>query len=723
MMSVAVVPAAVPEIITYQGRVNVGGQPFTGTGLFRFAIRAPSPLFPTVWTHDGSVGDANGMPASDLSLAVTQGIFTVRLGDTNLGMSPLPPGLLVNHARPVLRIWFDDGVNGRAQLTPDQPLTAAPYALVSGTVTAGGVTSASLANGAVTAGKISAGAIAGSNLLAGTITSNQIAGGTVHRMHLATGAIASAQLIRPYDSGFILDNQQPLGFSATVYDVPFNVTFTSPPAVSLLLQSPNNGFQARTIPRLLSRSTTNFTVELQATNRGGGTLVPLTGTNTPALLSPARIFGAPALAFSVGAICIATQTITCTTNTFTETYIARCCSSVPVFDGQGNFTGFTNDCYPPYPFPFPACPAGGAEYEEREVTEVDCQGTGQYVTNCTSGALFYSRAAGSSGNGWTTRTIVTTGSPLDPSLATISLLNGLAKPSIAFHSANDGRLRWVEADDSTGNSWNSSRIVAPSGRYPSLQEVNNRPAISFYDPVNTSLKYIRAQAIGQIMSWDTNDTVQVGSIDDVGRYSVLRVVSGRPAIAFYRATAGTGRLEFVRATDTDGATWGSAVVVATVGLVHQVLGMQNGGCVSMEIVNGRPAMAFANPNAAGISYVRANTSTGSSWPGATTLGSIGLGGGGQVHLSVGNGFPMVIFNEGQRLFFTIARDVNGDDWSSPVQLDSAPTASNPVPGGIYVANSRIKVTYGLKTAADQFRIQVIGNTSPQFTVNWTAIQP
>src|SRR5678816_1420459 len=30
--------AAVPEIVTYQGRVSSGGQPFTGTGQFKFAI-------------------------------------------------------------------------------------------------------------------------------------------------------------------------------------------------------------------------------------------------------------------------------------------------------------------------------------------------------------------------------------------------------------------------------------------------------------------------------------------------------------------------------------------------------------------------------------------------------------------------------------------------------------------------------------------------------------
>lgn len=38
VMGLGVLRAAVPEIVTYQGRVGSGGQPFTGTGQFKFAI-------------------------------------------------------------------------------------------------------------------------------------------------------------------------------------------------------------------------------------------------------------------------------------------------------------------------------------------------------------------------------------------------------------------------------------------------------------------------------------------------------------------------------------------------------------------------------------------------------------------------------------------------------------------------------------------------------------
>ncbi len=197
--------------VTYQGRVTVGGQPFTGTGQFKFALvdagtntsrqavayamypggvfntlfisdggagyvtppaitfnpinpggsggaatatvsggavtaitinnygtyngfvnldMTPPPFlaaYTTYWSHDGtSAGGA--APTGMLPLAVANGLFTVALGDTNL-MAALPAGVMTN-ANVRLRMWFNNGTNGFAQLTPDQPLTAAPYALV-----------------------------------------------------------------------------------------------------------------------------------------------------------------------------------------------------------------------------------------------------------------------------------------------------------------------------------------------------------------------------------------------------------------------------------------------------------------------------------------------------------------------------------------------------------------------------------------------------------------
>jgi microcystin-dependent protein len=45
-------------------------------------------------------------------------------------MTPIEPAVF-NNANVVLRIWFDDGVNGEQQLKPDQPLVSAPYTMES----------------------------------------------------------------------------------------------------------------------------------------------------------------------------------------------------------------------------------------------------------------------------------------------------------------------------------------------------------------------------------------------------------------------------------------------------------------------------------------------------------------------------------------------------------------------------------------------------------------
>ncbi len=204
----------VPNVITYQGRVNVGGQPFTGNGQFKFAlvsagtntsqqayasvdhpggmlgtamvyvggsgyttapaisfnaplggsggtatatvaggavtgitinnpgsgyvglvdvVIAPPPVvtggFVSYWSHDGT-GANGGQPTSAVTLPVANGLFVVGLGDTNAANITALPANVATNDSVRLRLWFNDGTNGFAQLTPDQPLTAAPYALL-----------------------------------------------------------------------------------------------------------------------------------------------------------------------------------------------------------------------------------------------------------------------------------------------------------------------------------------------------------------------------------------------------------------------------------------------------------------------------------------------------------------------------------------------------------------------------------------------------------------
>ncbi|MFH0795002.1 MAG: hypothetical protein V2A74_13325, partial [bacterium] len=121
--------AIVPLEINHQGVVSVNGTPFTGTGEFRFALINSRPGFS--WTNDGSGldgGTTPTLPTAPVSLPVSNGFYSVRLGDKSLPNMVEIPSDVFTTGTVKLRVWFDDGVNGNQQLSPDYPLASAPYA-------------------------------------------------------------------------------------------------------------------------------------------------------------------------------------------------------------------------------------------------------------------------------------------------------------------------------------------------------------------------------------------------------------------------------------------------------------------------------------------------------------------------------------------------------------------------------------------------------------------
>ncbi|MBL9134517.1 MAG: hypothetical protein JNK85_01550 [Verrucomicrobiales bacterium] len=162
--------AQVPHRVTLQGAVHVNSQPFSGIGQFKFALVDPTGTV-TFWSHDGS--SHRGLePVSAIALPVSEGAYTVVLGDTQLpNMSELPPTVFANsnvHAR----VWFSDGVQPFQHLPPDEALIPSAYAMMSAQVAAGAVGSTQLAEGAVTASKLAPGAVTPSALADGAVLSN-----------------------------------------------------------------------------------------------------------------------------------------------------------------------------------------------------------------------------------------------------------------------------------------------------------------------------------------------------------------------------------------------------------------------------------------------------------------------------------------------------------------------------------------------------------------------
>jgi hypothetical protein len=116
-----------PTVVSYQGLIKEGGAPYTGTGYFKFAVvnAAGSTSF---WSNDAT-SSGGDEPSAGVQLSVSQGLFNVLLGDTGLAnMTSLPASVFGDVDR-YLRVWFSTDGSSYTQLSPDQRIAAAPYAM------------------------------------------------------------------------------------------------------------------------------------------------------------------------------------------------------------------------------------------------------------------------------------------------------------------------------------------------------------------------------------------------------------------------------------------------------------------------------------------------------------------------------------------------------------------------------------------------------------------
>ena len=122
-------PGGSPAMVAYQGEVQVGGTPYSGSGYFKFAV-VNAAGSATYWSNDGS-STGGGEPTAAVGLAVSDGLFSVLLGDTTLsGMTQALTADVFSQPDRYLRVWFSTSVGGPfSQLAPDTRIAAVPYAL------------------------------------------------------------------------------------------------------------------------------------------------------------------------------------------------------------------------------------------------------------------------------------------------------------------------------------------------------------------------------------------------------------------------------------------------------------------------------------------------------------------------------------------------------------------------------------------------------------------
>ncbi len=139
--------------------IDSPGSGYNGAATVSFEA-PPAPIesieYVTYWSNDGTSNDGSE-PSAAVSLPVKKGLYSVLLGDANLPNMTIVPATIFANPDVRLRVWFDDGVKGVQQLTPDQRIAAVGYAVMAGTVADGAITSAKLAPNAVSESLASSG--------------------------------------------------------------------------------------------------------------------------------------------------------------------------------------------------------------------------------------------------------------------------------------------------------------------------------------------------------------------------------------------------------------------------------------------------------------------------------------------------------------------------------------------------------------------------------------
>ncbi len=115
-----------PTMVSYQGEVYVSDSPYNGTGYFKFAV-VDADGTTTYWSNDGT-STGGREPTEAVVLDVSDGLFSVLLGDPSRRMEPLRAAVFDDTER-YLRVWFSSDGGTFEQLTPDTQVTAVPYAL------------------------------------------------------------------------------------------------------------------------------------------------------------------------------------------------------------------------------------------------------------------------------------------------------------------------------------------------------------------------------------------------------------------------------------------------------------------------------------------------------------------------------------------------------------------------------------------------------------------
>jgi len=254
--------------------------------------------------------------------------------------------------------------------------------------------------------------------------------------------------------------------------------------------------------------------------------------------------------------------------------------------------------------------------------------------------------------------------------------------------------------------WAVTTVDSPGnvGSYTALAVVDGRPAISYcerlFEGTGNAVKYVRA-GDAQGISWGA--PLVLSDYADRYGYTSLELVNGQPAVSyhaeiFFPAVDSGGRLHYVRALDTTGSAWGTTRSVDADPLNHDNLGAYN----SLAVVDGRPAVCYRSDMLHGLLYRRASDAEGNAWgPRQLLDGSENAG----LHNSLvvdGSGLPYVSYYDaaGGNLM-GVGSNPQGTAWNAPFYIEGGPDDAGAWASGALVLND-LAVAY-CNTSRDELK--------------------
>jgi len=240
-----------------------------------------------------------------------------------------------------------------------------------------------------------------------------------------------------------------------------------------------------------------------------------------------------------------------------------------------------------------------------------------------------------------------------------------------YEGTETPEIRYIRATDADGTAWSPyvvvDNTVGTNSGHTSMAMVNGNPALCYYQySPGEDLYYVRASdSTGSI--WPTPTSVYTADI--AGEFSNLLVVNGNPAIAFRTMNTDSGEMRYIRATDSSGASWGSAVIIDP-GVPRSAEEPWRAGYqATMAIVNGNPAVAYEqnkklDPNLKQY-FCRANDASGTSWGSPQVLAATGVNA--FSSLSYINNKPVISYIDGGDGYLKLrsGSDQNGTAFDTP----------------------------------------------------------